>query len=48
VGQRLSPSRIGLANSRRVLAENVADVGADEIWKMTLGNAVNYFHLTDG
>jgi predicted TIM-barrel fold metal-dependent hydrolase len=34
-------------NSRRVLAENFAGVGEDEIWKMTVGNAVKYFHLAD-
>ena len=34
-------------NSRRVIAENFAGVGADEIWTMTVGNAVKYFHLDD-
>jgi predicted TIM-barrel fold metal-dependent hydrolase len=32
-------------NSRRVMAENFAGVGEDEIWKMTVGNAVKYFQL---
>jgi predicted TIM-barrel fold metal-dependent hydrolase len=34
-------------NSQKVIAENFAKSTEDEIWKMTVGNAVNYFHLTD-
>ncbi len=34
-------------NSAKVLAENFAGVPEDELWKMTVGNAVKYFHLTD-
>jgi hypothetical protein len=30
-----------------VIAENFAGVSEDELWKMTVGNAVKYFHLTD-
>lgn len=33
-------------NSRKVIAENFAGVAEDEIWKMTVGNAVKYFHLS--
>ena len=32
-------------NSRKVIAENFAKSTEDEIWKMTVGNAVDYFHL---
>lgn len=32
-------------NSRKVLAENFAGCGEDEVWQMTVGNAVKYFHL---
>ena len=34
-------------NSRKVIAENFAGSREDEIWKMTVGNAVKYFHLSD-
>jgi uncharacterized protein len=34
-------------NSRRVLEENFAGVPEDELWKMTVGNAVKYFRLSD-
>jgi len=34
-------------NSRKVIAENFAGSSEDEIWKMTVGNAVEYFHLDD-
>jgi hypothetical protein len=30
-----------------VIAENFAKSTEDEIWKMTVGNAVKYFHLND-
>jgi predicted TIM-barrel fold metal-dependent hydrolase len=34
-------------NSRKVIAENFAKSTEDEVWKMTVGNAVKYFHLDD-
>ncbi len=34
-------------NSRKVIAENFAGVSEEELWKMTVGNAVKYFHLAD-
>lgn len=34
-------------NSQKVIAENFAKSTEDEIWKMTVGNAVKYFHLND-
>jgi predicted TIM-barrel fold metal-dependent hydrolase len=34
-------------NSRRVLEENFAGVPEDELWQMTVGNAVKYFRLSD-
>ena len=34
-------------HSARVIEENFAGVPQDEIWKMTVGNAVKYFHLAN-
>ena len=34
-------------NSRQVIEENFAKSTEDEIWKMTVGNAVDYFHLNN-
>ena len=34
-------------NSRKVIAENFAGSTEEEMWKMTVGNAVKYFHLND-
>lgn len=34
-------------NSRKVIAENFAASTEDEMWKMTVGNAIEYFHLKE-
>jgi len=34
-------------NSAQVIAENFAGVPEEQKWKMTVGNAVKYFHLAD-
>jgi predicted TIM-barrel fold metal-dependent hydrolase len=34
-------------NSRKVMAENFAKSTEDEVWKMTVVNALKYFHLND-
>jgi len=34
-------------NSAQVIVENFAGVPEEQKWKMTVGNAVKYFHLAD-